>query len=69
MDPMKRKLGKFETAAALSGEHAVWNIVGVVLLEEMPPAEIVRQALDSLQNRHPFLGVRLIKEDMFLSLE
>jgi len=59
---MKRKLGKFETAAALSGEHAVWNIVGVLLLDGLPSAEIVRQTLDSLQKRHPFLSVRLIKE-------
>lgn len=59
---MKRKLGKFETAAALSGEHAVWNIVGVLLLEGLPSAESIREALDSLQKRHPFLRARLIKE-------
>ncbi|MBC8504094.1 MAG: hypothetical protein H8D34_04515 [Chloroflexi bacterium] len=57
---MKRALGKFETAAALSGEHAVWNIVGVLLLEGIPSPDIVRQALDNLQERHPFLRTRLI---------
>ena len=59
---MKRKLGKFETAAALSGEHAVWNIVGVLLLEGLPAADTVRQAVDLLQNRHPFLRVSMIAE-------
>jgi len=58
---MKRKLGKFETASAISGEHAAWNIVGVLLIEGLPAVETIRQALDILQNRHPFLSVRLIK--------
>lgn len=59
---MKRKLGKIETAAALSGEHAVFNIVGVLHLEGLPSAELVRRALDKIQDRHPFLKVGLIKE-------
>jgi len=59
---MKRKLGKFETAAAISGEHATWNIVGVLIIEGLPAVETIRQALDILQNRHPFLNVRLIKQ-------
>ena len=59
---MKRELGKFETAAAISGEYAVWNIVGVLLLETLPSPETIRQALDILQIRHPFLNVRLIIE-------
>lgn len=60
---MKRNLGKFETAAAISGEHAVWNIVGVLLIEGLPSIETIRQALDILQAKHPFLNVRLIKQD------
>ena len=59
---MKRALGKFETAAALSGEHAIWNIVGVLLLEKTPPPETIRKALDILQKRHPLLAARLIIE-------
>ncbi len=59
---MKRKLGQFETAAAISGEYGVWNIVGALLLEKVPPSETIRQALDILQRRHPFLKVRLIIE-------
>jgi hypothetical protein len=59
---MERKLGKFETAAAISGEYAIFNIVGVVLLEGAPSPEILNQALTVLQNRHPFLRVRLVKK-------
>jgi hypothetical protein len=36
---MKRKLGKFETAAAISGEYATFNIVGVLLIEGLPSVE------------------------------
>jgi hypothetical protein len=59
---MKRKLGKFETAAALSGEHAVWNIVGILHLQGLPSVEHVEQALERMQRRHPFLRVRMIKK-------
>ncbi len=59
---MKRALGKLETAAALSGEHAVFNIVGALLLEGVPSPDILRRALDTLQARHPFLRVRLLKD-------
>jgi hypothetical protein len=59
---MRRELGKFETAAALSGEYAIWNIVGVLLLDVLPTPEIIRQALNILQDRHALLNVRLIIE-------
>jgi len=59
---LKRALGKFETAAALSGEHAVWNIVGLLHLQGIPSPDTVRVALDHLQSRHPFLRVRMIQE-------
>lgn len=59
---MKRVLGKFETAAALSGEVAIWNIVGVLLFDVLPAPEIIRKALSMLQDRHPLLKVRLIIE-------
>jgi len=59
---VKRALGKFETAAALSGEHAVWNIVGMLHLDGIPSPDNLRAALDILQARHPLLGVRLIQE-------
>ncbi len=57
---MKRKLGKIETAAALSGEHAIWNIVGILKLDKVPPQETLRRALDTLQNRQPFLNSRMM---------
>ena len=59
---MKRKLGQFEIAAAISGEYAVWNIVGVLALENGPAAEHLRPALDHLQARHPMLNARLVRE-------
>ncbi|MBC8506555.1 MAG: hypothetical protein ISR58_02480 [Anaerolineales bacterium] len=59
---MKRALGKFETAAALSGEHAVWNIVGMLHLDGIPSPDNLRAALEILQARHPLLRVRLILE-------
>lgn len=59
---MKRKLGKFETASAITGENAAWNIIAVIFLEGLPSQEVVRQALDILQGRYPLLRVRLIKE-------
>lgn len=57
---MNRKLGKFETAAAISGEYATFNIVGALLIEGLPSVETVRQALDLLQKRHPFLSARML---------
>lgn len=58
---MKRALGKFETATAITDENFPWNIVGVLRMEGMPSPYILRQALDILQERHPFLKVRLTK--------
>ena len=56
---MKRKLGQFESAAAISGEYGVWNIVGILRLDGVPSPEILQKALHLLQDRHPFLRVRL----------
>lgn len=58
---MKRALGKFETATIITDENFPWNIVGVLRMEGMPSPYILRQALDILQERHPFLKVRLTK--------
>lgn len=41
---MKRKLGQFESAAAISGEYGVWNIVGILRLDGVPSPEILRKA-------------------------
>lgn len=59
---MKRQLGKFETAAALSGEYGAWNIVGVLLIEGLPSVDTVRQSLDLLQKKHPFLSAHMLKQ-------
>jgi hypothetical protein len=60
---MKRALGKFETAANITDVNFPFNIVGILRLEGMPSPDTVRQALDILQERHPFLKVRITQED------
>jgi len=59
---MKRRLGKFESASAITGENTAWNIVVVIFLKGIPSPDSLRQVLDTMQDRHPFLKVRLIKE-------
>lgn len=58
---MRRELGRFETAAALTSEHAPFNVVvGVRLAGGLDP-EGLRHALDALQGLHPLLGVRIVE--------
>jgi hypothetical protein len=56
---MNRKLGKFETALLLSDLHAPFNIVIALRLSDAPAPESVKQALASLQLRHPFLRSKI----------
>ncbi len=57
---MRIKLGNFETAATITNENFPFNLVGTLRLDGMPSRDIVRQALDVLQRRHPFLRVRIV---------
>ena len=59
---MKRELGTFERALLIADEHAPFHIVSVLQLEGAPSPQIVRNALKVLQDHHPFLSVRLLKE-------
>src|SRR5512147_1145929 len=59
---MKRELGSFERALVISNEYAPFHIVSVIHLENAPPPQVLKQALKIVQNRHPFLRSRLLKE-------
>ena len=50
-----RTLGIFERALFLSDQHGPFNVVSVLRLENPPAPNIVRQALNILQKRHPLL--------------
>jgi hypothetical protein len=62
-----RKLGIFERALWLSDQHAPFNVVSLLRLEQAPAPEIVQDALRLLQRRHPLLGA-IIKEGKYLRL-
>ena len=59
---MKRELGTFERALVISDQHAPFHIVSVLRLENAPPPHLLKQSLKVLQNHHPFLTARLLKE-------
>ena len=59
---MKRKLGKFETASAITGENFAWNIVAVIIIEGKLSPQDLRSALDIAQKRHPMLNVRIVRQ-------
>lgn len=59
---MKRKLGNFETAQAITNDNAAYNAVVTLRLTNGPPEETVQQALTYLQKRHPLLKVLLHKK-------
>jgi hypothetical protein len=59
---MTRKLGKFELAETISDEHASFNVAGILFLENGPTKETLRNALDKLQQRHPLLRVKILKQ-------
>ena len=59
---MKRELGIFERAQVIADRYSPFHIVGVLLLENAPPAYIVQKSLSILQKRHPFLSARLMQE-------
>jgi hypothetical protein len=59
---MKRELGTFERALVIADEHAPFHIVSVLHLEGAPSPQVLRNALKVLQNQHPFLTARLLRE-------
>jgi hypothetical protein len=59
---LKRELGTLERALWIADEHAPFHIVSVLHLESAPPPHILKQSLQILQNRHPFLRSRLLYE-------
>ena len=59
---MKRELGIFESAQALTNEIFPFNAVIVLHLSNAPDKDILTQALKYLQTRHPLLGVHIEKE-------
>lgn len=59
---MKRELGSFERALVLADRHAPFHSVHVLQVETPPPPQTLAQALKSMQNRHPFLRVRLLNQ-------
>jgi hypothetical protein len=59
---LKRELGTFERALLIADGHAPFHIVSVLLLESAPAPHVLKQSLQILQNRHPFLRARLLHE-------
>ena len=59
---MKRALGTFERALLIADRHAPFHIVSVLQLESAPTPHVLKQSLQILQNRHPFLRARLLHE-------
>jgi hypothetical protein len=58
-----RALGAFETAQALTNVNTPFNVVAVLPLRNGPREETLRQALDSIQERHPLLRSRIESAD------
>ena len=52
---MLRKLGNFERALLITNQHAPFNIVSVLQMENAPPPETLKKTLKTLQNRQPLL--------------
>jgi hypothetical protein len=59
---MTRKLGSFEHAAAFSEDHSNFKIIGTLRVQGPLTPEVLQQAFARLQQRHPILRVRIIKQ-------
>jgi NRPS condensation-like uncharacterized protein len=64
-----RRLGVFERALLISDRYSPFNVVIVLLLKDPPAPEIVRQALRTLQARHPILSTRIVQSQKRPSFE
>lgn len=52
---MKRELSSFEKAIILTNDYAPLNVVSVLQLSELPKPEVLNEAFQTLQKRHPLL--------------
>jgi NRPS condensation-like uncharacterized protein len=59
---MKRELGYFESAQALTNEHFPFNAVIVLHITNAPDEETLKEALTYVQARHPLLRVHIRNE-------
>ncbi len=59
---MKRELGTLERALLIADQHAPFHTVSVLSSENSPPPHILKQSLQIMQNRHPFLRSRILHE-------
>ncbi len=57
---MRRPLGAFETAAAITAEEGAFSVVIALRLAGGPAPAALERALAALQSRHPLLGVRIV---------
>lgn len=57
---VERRLEGMETALTLTSDAAPFNIVCALHLKQLPPAEMVRSALEHLRGRHPLLRTRIV---------
>ena len=60
---MKRELGIFERGQVIADSYAPFHIVAVLRVENPPLPQILRKSFSKLQERHPFLSVRLMREN------
>ncbi len=58
---MIRRLGHFEQALTLSSQHAPFNVIVILKMENAPAPESVQKAMEMLQRRHPFLRAAIHK--------
>ena len=59
---MLRKLGTFEKAMLISNQHAPFNVISVLRMENAPSPDIVKRGLEILQKRQPFLRARIVSD-------
>ncbi len=59
---MIRKMGNAERAQTLVNEFSSMAAVGVLRLRRLPSPEIIQQALNQLQKRHPALQMRIAQQ-------
>ena len=57
---MLRKLGIFEKALLISNQHAPFDVVSVLRMQNAPSPDAVKRALTRLQQRHPFLRAHIV---------
>jgi Condensation domain len=58
--PRSRKLAGLEHAMRITEEHIPFSVVAVLRLDGTLSPAVLRGALDTLQQRHPLLGARIV---------